>query len=91
MNLTSLSYWCDGNQDRQDVPECPDSDDCDVEEVKESPSGTNNEKEEEVINVMLGRCAPAAECPPLTIVEEIEEMFVRVGFSQMVAQKLVDD
>ena len=31
----------DGNQDRLEVPECPDDDNCDEEEEKESLSGAN--------------------------------------------------
>ena len=40
---------------------------------------------------MLGRHALAAESTPLTIVKEMEEMFLRLGFNQTVAQKLVED
>ena len=36
------------------------------------------------------RCAPAAESP-LSIIEEMEEMFLKLGFSQTVAMMLVDD
>ena len=34
---------------------------------------------------------PATECLQLTIIEEMEEMFLRLRFSQTVAMKLVDD
>ena len=43
------------------------------------------------MNVMLGRCTPAAESLPPTIIEEMEQMFLGLGFSQTVVQKLVDD
>ena len=33
----------------------------------------------------------ATESPPLTIIEEMEVMLLRLGFSQTVAQKLLDD
>ena len=70
----------------------PDGDDHDKKEDKESSIGANKQKtEDDVVTVMLGRCTPAAESPPLTIIEEVEEMFLRLGFSQMVAPKLLDD
>ena len=37
------------------------------------------------------RCAPAAESPPLIIVKEREEMFLRLRLSLTVAMKLVND
>ena len=59
---------------------------------KEPPSGANKEKEkEEAVTVTLGRHAPATESSSLTIIEEIEEMLLRLGFGQTVAQKLMDD
>ena len=92
MNLMSSSCGGDGNQDRQEVPKCTDGDDHDMEANKESPSGANKEKQEdEFVTVMLGRCTPAAESAPLIIIEEMEEMFLRLGFSSTVTQKLVDD
>ena len=48
-------------------------------------SGANEEKEEDhSVTVMLGKCAPAAESLPPTIVKEMEETFLRLGFSQTV-------
>ena len=43
------------------------------------------------MTVILGRHAPAAESPPLIIITEMEEMILRLGFSQTVAMKLVDE
>ena len=40
--------------------------------------------------VSPARCMPATESLPPTIIEEMEEMFFRLGFSQTVAMKLVD-
>ena len=40
---------------------------------------------------MLARCMPATVRPLPTTIEEMEEMFLRLGFSQTVAMKLVDD
>ena len=40
-SLVSTSCVGDGNQDRLEVPECPDDDNCDEEEEKESLSGAN--------------------------------------------------
>ena len=64
----------------------------DMEEDKESLSGANKDKEkEDVVTVMLGRNVPATESPLLTTVEDMNEMFLRLRFSQTVAMKLVDD
>ena len=40
---------------------------------------------------MLTRFAPATESLQTTIIQEKEEMLLRLGISQMVAQKLVDN
>ena len=92
MNLASLSWGGDGQQDRQDIPEHPDMDDHDAEEDQKSSSGAKEQKKEDVAETApLVRGAPAAESLPPTIVKEMEEMFIRLGFSQTVAMKLVDD
>ena len=92
MNLASLSCGSDGNQNGKEDPEHEDGDGHDVEEDKESLKKANKEKEEkEVVTVTLGWCAPAAESLPLSIIKEMEDMFLRLGFSPTVAQKLVDD
>ena len=44
-----------------------------------------------IVTLVLGRCTPATEKMLLTTVREMEEMFLRLGFSQTVAQKLVQD
>ena len=90
-NLVSSSHGGNDDQDRQEVPEHPDGDNHDVED-KESPSETNKEKEaDEVVTEMLGRCTPTEESLPLIIIKEKDEMFIRLGFSQTVTKKLVDD
>ena len=82
MNLVSLSHGGDGNQDRQEVPKCPDDDDYDWEEDEESSSEANKQKEEdEDDTVRSERCASASESSPPTIVKEMEEIFLRQGFS----------
>ena len=43
----------DGNQDGQEVRECPDSDDHDCKEDKESLSGAIKEKEEDKVAIMM--------------------------------------
>ena len=43
------------------------------------------------MTVTFGRHALAAESLPPTIIEEMEEMFLGLGFSETVAQKLVND
>ena len=52
---------------------------------------TKKKEEEEVVTVMLGRCTPTRESLSLTIVKEMEKMFLGLNFSQTVAQKLVED
>ena len=82
----------EGNRDGHDVPECPDGDDCNEEEDKESPSGVDEQKEEDVNDTMPpARCVPATGSLPWTIIEEMEEMFLRLWFSQTVVRKLVVD
>ena len=50
------------------------------------------EKEEDkVFTMMLERCTPAKESSPLIIIQEMKEMFLTLGFSHTVVQKLVDD
>lgn len=92
MHTSQALHGGDGKGDGQEVLKCPDSEKHDIEEDEESPNGANKKKEEdEVVTVMLQRCTPAAESPPPTIFKEIEEIFVRLGFNQMIAQKLVED
>ena len=47
--------------------------------------------EDEVETVLLAICAPGGESPPPTIIEKIEEMFLRLSLSQTVAMNLVDN
>ena len=88
----SLSYGGDGNQDRQEDSECPDGDYHDEEKYKETLSGPDKQKEEDVVEtVLLAKSVQATECPLMTIIKEMEEMFSWLGFSQTIAIKLVDD
>ena len=89
---TNLVSGDDLNQDRQEVPEHPDCDDHEMEEQKESPSGANEQKEEDKVEiVLLAWWMTATESPPLNIIKEMEEMFLRLAFSQTVSIKLVVD
>ena len=82
-----MSHGGDGNLDRKEVLDGNNHDD---KEVKKSPSEANEEnKEDEGVTMMLGWHTTAAESSPLTIVKK-EEMFLRLGFSQVVAQKPVE-
>ena len=73
--------WGWWQQDRQEIPKYQDGDDHNDKEDKETPGGANEEKEEdEVETVMLNRSAPATESLPPTIIEEMEEMFLKLGF-----------
>ena len=79
-----MSHESDGNQDRQEVPDLLDGDGHDVEKDKESSSGANKQKEDDEDNTVSSpSCTSAAESPPST--------FLRLGFSQTMAMKLVDD
>ena len=48
-------------------------------------------EEEDFDTVVLGNCVLASENPPQTIEAEMQMMFLRLGLSQMVAQKIVKD
>ena len=54
-------------------------------------SEANKQKEEDVAETALVRHATVVERLLLMVVEEMEEMFLRLVFSQTVAMKLVDD
>ena len=63
-----------------------------MKEDKESPSGADEQNEEdEVDTVSLDRCTLTTKSLLLTIIKEMEEMFLRLGFSQTVVMKLVDN
>ena len=40
---------------------------------------------------MIGNSMSATECPPLTVKDEMQIVFLRLGFSQTVAQMLMGD
>ena len=68
----------------EEVHNCLESDNHNGDKDKESPIGANEEKEgNKVDTIVLGN--HATECPPLTIKNEMQIMFLRLGFSQMVA------
>ena len=48
-------------------------------------------KEDEAVTALPVACAPAAPSLPPTIIKEVKEMFLRLGFSQVVVLKLVED
>ena len=94
MNLVSSSCGGDSNQYGQEVPKHPDGDVLEEKEDEKPLSGATKKEEKDedkVVTVTLGICAPATDSPPTMIVKEMEEMFLRLDFSQTVAQKLVDD
>ena len=92
VNLTRSSHGGDGQQTRQEVPECQDGDGHDEDEDKKSLSKANKHKEEDkAATVPPARCTLAAPSPPPTNAKEMEEMFIRLVFSQAVILKLVDD
>ena len=75
-----------------EVPDCPDGDDHDEDEDEKSLSEANKQKEEdEASTVPPARCTLVTPNLPPTIVKEMEELIVRLGFSQAVVLKLVDN
>ena len=92
MNLMSMSHGGGGNQDGQEVLKHRDSDNIDVEEDEESPSGAHEQNEvDEMVAAIPGRSTPAAECLPSTILEQMEKMFLELRFSQLVVEKPLYD
>ena len=91
MKITSLSCK-DSKWAVPEVPECPGIDDCEDNEDKKSSSEADDQGEEvEAVVVPLVAHAMASPSLPSTIVKDMEEMFLRLEFSQAVALKLVDD
>ena len=92
VNPGSLSHGGDGNCDKQEFCNFLEGDNQNGDKDKESLSGANDEKgEEEVATVVLSNCMPAEESPPPTVKEEMQMILLRLGFSQTVTQKLVED
>ena len=77
-NLASSSHGDDGEQVRQEVPECPGSDDCedDKEEKSSSEADKQMEGDEDVTASPVTHALAASSLPP-TIVKEI----FRLSFS----------
>ena len=54
-----------------------------MEEDKDFASGVNKEmKKDDVERVLLARSMQATDSPPLTIIKEMEKIFLRLGLSQ---------
>ena len=82
----------DDDQDVQKIQDHWKDDDHDHDEDKKSPRGADKEKRKDKINtIMLDNCWSAVKCIPLTVKNDILMMFIRLGFSQMAVEKLVDD
>ena len=81
-----------GKQDGQEVPKHQDGDDHDKEEDEMSSSEADKQKEENKDNTApLVTHAPVTESLPPIVIEEMEEMFFKLVFSQTVVMNLVDD
>ena len=92
MSPGNLSHGGDGNQDGQDVHGHLEDDNHSYNEVKEPPSDSNKEKNDDLIHtIMIGNHMPAIEYLPLTINDEIKIMFLTLGYSQAMGQKPVED
>ena len=88
----SLSHWGDSNPARQEILECPSDDNYKNHGDKKSSSEFNNQgKEDEAVKAPLTACTPTMPSPPPTIIKEIEEMFLALGYSQVVVLMLVED
>ena len=73
-------------------PERPDGDNHDKDENKKCLSEANVKKEEDVAEKMPPVVhAPAMPSPPPTVIKEMDEIFLRLGFTQTVSMKLVDE
>ena len=80
------------NQDGQEVHDHWEGDDNNGNKGKESPSrAEKEEKDDKADSIVLGNQMLITDCPPPTVEDEIQEMFLRLGFSQTVNQKLVKD
>ena len=87
-----MSHDGDGKRARQKVPECPSGDNHKDKGDKKSSSEANDQgEEEEAVKAPPVAHALAMPSPPPTAVEEMEEMFLRLGFSQAVVLKLMED
>ena len=83
MNLASSSHGMMANK--------PDNN-CDEDENEKSLSEVNKQKEEDVVEMLPPEgCALATQSLSPPVDEEMEEMFLRLNFSQAVAMKLVDE
>ena len=77
------------NWDGWEASKCPEGGNHDEEEHEGSPSGANKQKED-VNNIMLFAWCTCTK-PTTDHHWQMEEMFLRLGFSQTVAMKQVDD
>ena len=91
-NLTSLSHEGYGERARQEVPVHPSDDNHKDEGNKKSLSEANNQGEKkEAVKVPLTAHALAMPSLPPTVVKKMKEMLLRLGFSQAVVLKLVEN
>ena len=75
-------------ENEPDKTECPD----DVGEDQKSSGDANKQKEEDVAETaLLEVCMMTTPSPQSTIIKKVKEMFLRLGLSQTVATKLVND
>ena len=87
--LVTWGWW---QPNGQEVHNHQEDDSYDDNETEQSPSGADKGKESnEVDTIMLGECGPVIESIPPTIKDEMQMMFIRLLFSQMMAEKLVED
>ena len=59
--------------------------------MQSSIRADEEKKEDKVATAVLTNYMSLTQSPPLTIKDEMQEMFLRWGFGQMVAQKLAED
>ena len=88
----SSLYGNDSELDGQEVHNCWEGNDHEDDKDEESSGGNDKEKEwNDVDPTMLNDCGSVIACLPLIIMDEMQAMFVRLLFSQMVVEKLVED
>ena len=92
MNLASSSHGGCSEQAGQEVSECLSDDNYEGKRDKKPLSEADNQEEEEVAaEVPPAACTPAIPSPSPMVVKEMEEMFLRLGFSQAAVLMLVED
>ena len=80
------------NQDEHEVHDHQGGDDHDDDDEEKSPNVANKETEDDDTDTnVLDDCGPAIASPPLIAKDEMQTMFFRLMFSQIMMEMLVED